>query len=123
MQIHSLEVVDIVFDITLRGNLVPYAVLDTPDGDWKEDQQLASLNNLDNLRRMDVRIGDFVTASSKEGHDTYQIDKVLKHARETDVVPVEIPTRCPVCRSKLTLIGDRKPVPKCMASCWRPYVG
>ncbi|VAX25443.1 DNA ligase (NAD(+)) [hydrothermal vent metagenome] len=60
----------------------------------------ATLHNIDEIKRKDIREGDFVMIE-KGGDVIPKIVSVDLSMRETDSVAVEIPTECPVCHSKL----------------------
>lgn len=64
----------------------------------------ATLHNEDEIRRLDVRVGDTVILR-KAGDIIPDVVKVLTKLRPAGAKPYRMPTRCPVCRSPLT----RKP--------------
>lgn len=61
----------------------------------------ASLHNLDEIRRKDIRVGDWVVVE-KAGKIIPHIVRVEKHRRETEVPEFEFPTQCPECGEPLT---------------------
>jgi DNA ligase (NAD+) len=64
----------------------------------------ASLHNFEQIRRLDVRIGDTVVVR-KAGEIIPEVLRVLKEKRPPHAVAVEEPTNCPVCGTKLERLG------------------
>ncbi|MEK7248895.1 MAG: helix-hairpin-helix domain-containing protein, partial [Bacteroidota bacterium] len=62
--------------------------------------QHASLHNLDEIQRLDVREGDSVVLF-KAGDIIPKIKNVLKELRPRSATSVKPPTQCPVCGSKI----------------------
>jgi DNA ligase (NAD+) len=60
----------------------------------------ASLHNLDEIRRKDVRVGDWVVVE-KAGKIIPHIVRVEKHRREKELPEYPFPTECPECGSLL----------------------
>ncbi|NOX65741.1 MAG: NAD-dependent DNA ligase LigA [Chlorobi bacterium] len=60
----------------------------------------ATLHNVDEIKRKDIREGDFVMIE-KGGDVIPKVVGVDLSKRDTDSVPVETPSECPVCHSKL----------------------
>lgn len=63
----------------------------------------ASLHNLDEIRRKDVRVGDWVVVE-KAGKIIPHIVRVEKHRREASLTEFEFPENCPECGE--TLVRD-----------------
>ena len=60
----------------------------------------ASLHNIDEIERLDVRPGDTV-AIQKGGEIIPKIIRVIKEKRPADLKPYQPPTQCPVCHTTL----------------------
>ncbi len=58
----------------------------------------ATLHNMDEVRRKDVRIGDTVVIR-RAGDVIPEVVKVILERRPQDAVEVELPKRCPICNS------------------------
>jgi len=58
----------------------------------------ATLHNMDEVRRKDVRIGDTVVIR-RAGDVIPEVVKVIVERRPKDAVEVELPSKCPVCGS------------------------
>ena len=64
----------------------------------------ASLHNFDEMRRLDVRVGDTVLIE-KAGEIIPQVVEVKKEFRPAGAEPFPVPTKCPVCKS---VVAPRK---------------
>jgi DNA ligase (NAD+) len=60
----------------------------------------ATLHNTDYIRELDIRIGDTVILE-KGGDVIPKVSGVIISKRSKDATPYIIPTKCPVCKSKL----------------------
>lgn len=60
----------------------------------------ATLHNMDELIRKDVRVGDTVIVR-RAGDVIPEVVKVAKEFRSANSQPVELPTQCPVCQSDI----------------------
>jgi len=58
----------------------------------------ATLHNMDEVRRKDVRVGDTVFVR-RAGDVIPEVVRVLPERRPAGALPVELPVRCPVCGS------------------------
>ena len=80
--------------LTPVANLSPVALAGTT-------VKRASLHNFDQLRRLDVHIGDTVMIE-KAGEIIPQVVKVLSENRRPSAQEIRPPDRCPVCKGKVT---------------------
>lgn len=65
----------------------------------------ATLHNEDEIKRLDLKIGDYVTVI-KSGEIIPKIIGVNHKKRKKDVKDIDFPTNCPVCSSKLRRAED-----------------
>lgn len=79
------------------GKLTPVAILE-PIHLAGTKVSRASLHNEDEIKKLDVRIGDVVLVE-KAGKIIPQIIKVIKEQRQDDGKKFEMPHKCPVCDS------------------------
>jgi DNA ligase (NAD+) len=73
----------------------------------------ASLHNLDQIKRLDVRIGDTVLVE-KAGEIIPQVVGVVREKRPADAVAIKPPAACPACGARLI----REPVKPGMKAFW-----
>jgi DNA ligase (NAD+) len=66
----------------------------------------ATLHNEDEIRRKDVRPGDWVIVR-RAGDVIPEVARVLVERREGDLEPFHMPTECPVCGSAVERDGDQ----------------
>jgi len=88
---------DIKVQVGRTGALTPIAVLD-PVPVAGSVVSRASMHNEDEVRRLDVRIGDTVIIH-KAGDVIPEVVEVLKNLRQGKEKPFQMPKRCPVCGS------------------------
>jgi DNA ligase (NAD+) len=69
-----------------------------------------TLHNMDEVRRKDVRVGDTVVVR-RAGDVIPEVVRVVKHVSD-DAPAVELPTKCPVCGSKV-LQAEGEAVARC----------
>ncbi len=86
------------------GKLTPVATVD-PTFIAGTTVTHATLHNPDEIKRLDVRIGDTVILI-KAGDIIPKIVSVLTELRNGDEVSIEIPKACPVCASPVTTAND-----------------
>src|SRR5690606_39122248 len=65
----------------------------------------ATLHNQEQIRALDVRIGDQVVVK-KAGDIIPQVVKVLTDQRPPNTVPYEMPHECPACGTELVHVDD-----------------
>ncbi len=86
---------DITWQVGRLGTITPVAELE-PVFVAGTTVSRASLHNEDQIRRLDVRLGDQVVIE-KSGEIIPQVVKVLIEKRAEEVPPVNVPTHCPGC--------------------------
>jgi DNA ligase (NAD+) len=95
----TTRVNDITVQVGRTGALTPVAVLE-PVRLSGTTISRSTLHNEEELRRKDVRIGDFVLIE-RSGDVIPQVVSVMKERRRRGAKPFPWPARCPVCGSKV----------------------
>ncbi|MBV8909297.1 MAG: NAD-dependent DNA ligase LigA [Gammaproteobacteria bacterium] len=90
---------DIQFQVGRTGALTPVARLE-PVFVGGVTVSSATLHNIDEVRRKDVRIGDTV-AVRRAGDVIPEVVRVVADRRPPDAIEVALPERCPVCQSQV----------------------
>jgi len=78
----------------------------------------ATLHNMDEVRRKDVRVGDTVYVR-RAGDVIPEVVRTLPERRPPGAVPVELPSQCPVCGSDVVR-GEGEVVARCSAGLYCP---
>jgi DNA ligase (NAD+) len=73
----------------------------------------ASLHNFDEIKRLDVRIGDWVLIE-RAGEVIPKVIKVIESKRTGKERPVVVPTECPVCGGKLGKFKEEAVIYRCV---------
>ena len=93
------QLLDITTQIGKTGTVTPVAELQPVELAGTTVSR-ASLHNIEEIERKDIRIGDWVVVE-KAGKIIPHIVRVEKHRRETDLPAYVFPTICPECHSEL----------------------
>ncbi len=93
----TTKVKDIVIQVGRTRALTPVAILE-PTWIMGSVVSRATLHNQDEIRRLDVRIGDTVIIE-KAGDIIPAVVKVLKDLRTNQAKKFKMPVKCPVCSS------------------------
>ncbi len=96
----TTRVLDIEVQVGRTGALTPVAILD-PVSVAGTTVSRATLHNQDEIKRLDVRIGDTVIIQ-KAGDIIPDIVEVLPKLRTSKVKKFIFPKKCPVCHSPVT---------------------
>ena len=104
------RVLDVVWQVGRTGALTPVAKLE-PVHVGGVTVSSATLHNIDEIRRKDIRIGDWVWVR-RAGEVIPEVVRVIKERRPPDAKVVELPKRCPVCGSEVI-----KPEGEAIARC------
>lgn len=89
------KVVDIIVQVGRTGALTPVAVLEPVFIDGSTVSR-ATLHNEDEIKRLDVRVGDYVIIK-KAGEIIPKVVRVLKEKRNANLPLFKMPDKCPVC--------------------------
>ena len=95
----NTKVLDIKISVGKTGAVTPIAVLE-PVLLAGSMVARASLYNFDEIKRLDIRIGDIVLIK-KAAEIIPKVIKVDEHSRESNAIEFEIPTICPDCKTPL----------------------
>ena len=94
---------DIIIGVGRTGALTPVAVLE-PVVVGGVTIERATLHNMDEVERKDVRIGDTVIVE-RAGDVIPEISSVIKEKRNGKEKPFVMPSKCPECDSSVEKIG------------------
>lgn len=100
------ELLEIEWQIGKSGKITPRAKM-RPVFVAGTTVQHATLHNVGELRRKDVRLGDTVLIE-KAGEIIPQVVRVLDADRADRAGPVELPTECPWCKTALVMEYDQR---------------
>lgn len=110
---HEMQtrVLDILVQVGRTGVLTPVAVLE-PVAVGGVTVQRATLHNLDELRRKDVRIGDLATVR-RAGDVIPEVVEAIASARTGAERVFEMPDQCPSCRGRVVRLPEES-VHRCL---------
>ncbi len=89
------RLLDIGINVGRTGSLNPYAILE-PVTVGGARVKMATLHNEDDIRRKDLRVGDWVTVE-RAGEVIPQVIGPIASRRTGEEKPFSMPDRCPVC--------------------------
>ena len=101
----TTKVLDIDVQVGRLGTITPVAKVQAVEVGGVVVQS-CSLHNLDNIRKLDVKIGDAVFLK-RAGDVIPQITKVIKEKRSGDERNFEMPEYCPACNSEIVKDEDK----------------
>jgi DNA ligase (NAD+) len=96
---------EVEFNVGRTGALTPVAKLE-PVFVGGVTVSNATLHNMDEVERKDVRVGDTVVIR-RAGDVIPEVVKVVLERRPATSAPVRLPERCPVCGSAVERLPDR----------------
>jgi len=111
------QVQDIEFQVGRTGALTPVARLQ-PVFVGGVTVSNATLHNMDEIQRKDVRIGDTVIVR-RAGDVIPEVASVVKDKRPKGTQRVKLPARCPVCESDVIKLEDEA-VARCSGGLYCP---
>lgn len=97
----NTKLLNIEINVGKTGAVTPVAILQ-PVQLAGSTVSRASLHNFDEIRRLDVRIGDTVLIK-KAAEIIPKVVKVDEHSRGANVAEFVAPTECPICNTKLEI--------------------
>ena len=95
----NTKLLDIEINVGKTGAVTPVAILE-PVQLGGSIVSRASLHNFDEIKRLDIRIGDIVLIK-KAAEIIPKVIKVNKEARGANVSEFSSPTKCPICHTSL----------------------
>lgn len=93
------QLLDVEFQVGRTGALTPVARLD-PVFVGGVTVSNATLHNMDEVERKDVRIGDWVVVR-RAGDVIPEVARTIAEKRTGSEKPVELPKACPICQSEV----------------------
>jgi DNA ligase (NAD+) len=93
------KVIDVEFQVGRTGALTPVARL-KPVFVGGATISNATLHNIDEIKRKDIRIGDTVVVR-RAGDVIPEVAAVVMEQRPKHTKPVKLPSHCPVCKSEV----------------------
>lgn len=100
----TTKIIDIQVNVGRTGAVTPFAVLE-PVQIAGTTVQMATLHNIGEIERKDVRIGDTVIVQ-KAGDIIPEVVESLPSLRSGDEVSFQMPSNCPVCNDSLIKKDD-----------------
>lgn len=97
------KVLSIEFTMGNKGNITPNARIE-PVEIMGTVIRNVTLHNIEELKRLDLKINDTVIVS-KRGDVIPKIEKVVKELRTGNEIDIEIPSKCPSCFSPTIIQG------------------
>lgn len=110
-------VADILASVGRTGAVTPVAALEPVEVGGVVVSR-ATLHNLDEVRRKDVRVGDTVMVR-RAGDVIPEVISVVVDKRPADAEPWDMPTSCPVCGSEVVRL-DEEAAHRCIGGLYCP---
>ena len=111
------QLLDIDVQVGRTGALTPVARL-APVNVGGATVTNATLHNIDEIKRKDVRVGDTVIVR-RAGDVIPEVVRVILEKRPDNTQPFVFPNKCPICNSDVTRVGDEA-VARCTGGSFCP---
>ncbi|MBF0202202.1 MAG: NAD-dependent DNA ligase LigA [Desulfamplus sp.] len=111
----TTTVKEIIVQVGRTGSITPVALLE-PVNIGGVTVSRATLHNMDEIQRKDVRVGDRVVII-RAGDVIPKVVNVILSSRSGRELPFKIPSNCPVCKSELHRIQGEAALKCINASC------
>ena len=108
---------DVEFQVGRTGALTPVARL-TPVNVGGVNVSNATLHNMDEIRRKDICIGDFVIVR-RAGDVIPEVVSVVREKRPKEITAITLPKHCPICHSEI-LQAEGEAVARCSGGLFCP---
>jgi DNA ligase (NAD+) len=108
----TTRVANVEMSVGRTGAVTPVAKLD-PVECGGVTVSSASLHNFDEVRRLDVRIGDWVVVE-RAGEVIPKVVQVILSKRPADARPVFPPERCPACAGPIAKVKEEEVILRCV---------
>jgi len=99
----TTKVLDVIWQVGRTGILTPTAILE-PVKVGGVTVSRATLHNMDEIKRLDLKIGDTVILE-RAGDVIPKVVEVLKKLRMGKEKNIKVPDKCPMCESKVEKIS------------------
>ena len=100
----TTKVLDVIWSVGRTGILTPTAILTEVNIDGAMIKR-ATLHNMDEINRLDLKIGDTVILE-RAGDVIPKVIKVLKNLRLGDEKKIVLPKKCPECQGEVYKVND-----------------
>lgn len=104
----TTQLKDVKFQVGRTGKITPVALLE-PINISGVKVSRASLHNFDEIEKKDIRIGDVVLVE-RAGDVIPYVVKPIKDQRDGSEKEIQVPKKCPVCRTAVVVSEDKKHV-------------
>jgi DNA ligase (NAD+) len=99
----TTKIKDVVWQVGRTGILTPIAVLE-PARVGGVTVSHATLHNMDEIRRLGIKIGDTIIIE-RAGDVIPKVVKVLPKLRDGREKTIKVPSRCPMCESRVVKVS------------------